>query len=114
MRYIILLLMLSLPTFSDSASESDHKEILLENDRVQVVRLTYPPATESGMHTHRYPNRTVYVLKGGLLELSSSGSAKPAKTLQIKEGMTLFAQAETHNVKNVGSTEIVLLETELK
>jgi mannose-6-phosphate isomerase-like protein (cupin superfamily) len=88
------------------------KEVVLENDTVEVVRLTYPIGTESGMHQHQHPNRVVYVVKGGKLALVSADNQ--TKVINILEGQALFLPASKHNVKNVGKTEIVLIETEIK
>lgn len=90
------------------------REIVLENDQVQVVRLTYPVGTESGMHTHAFANRVVYFVKGGTLRLVPKDSSKASKTLTASDGQTLFLPATTHNVKNIGNSEIVIVETELK
>lgn len=90
------------------------REVLLDNDRVEVVRLTYPAGTESGMHAHAHPNRVVYVVKGGTLEMVPSDSSQPPRTMQLTEGQAAFVQAATHNVRNVGDTEVVLIETEIK
>jgi len=90
------------------------KEILLDNKQVEVVRVVYPVGAESGMHTHKYANRVVYFVKGGKLELTSNDSSKPAKVLTVEDGKTLFLPATIHNVKNIGSTEIIIVETEIK
>ncbi|KXF81878.1 cupin domain-containing protein [Enterovibrio coralii] len=112
-------LLLFLVTFSLSAfaleteikSTTDH---LLENDAVMAVRHTYPPGTESGMHGHDYPYRVVYVLEGGTAKIVPADSSKPTRTITFKEGMTLYVPAATHNVINIGDTQITLLEIELK
>ncbi len=41
-------------------------------------------------------------------------STKPSTKLLATDGQTLFLPATTHNVRNIGQTEIVILETELK
>ena len=90
------------------------KEVLLDNEKVEVVRATYPAGTESGIHTHQHPNRVVYVIQGGKLELTGKDKTKPAKVLDIVAGQTLYLPATTHNVKNIGTTEVVIIETEIK
>jgi mannose-6-phosphate isomerase-like protein (cupin superfamily) len=90
------------------------REVILDNEEVQVVRLTYPVGTESGMHTHEFPNRAVYFVKGGRLSLVSNDSAKTERIIEVVDGQALFLPATTHNVRNVGTTEIVIIETELK
>ena len=90
------------------------KEMLLDNEQVQVVRLSYPPGAESGMHTHQFPNRVVYFVSGGKLELIPDDATIENLILEVKDGDTLFVPATTHNVKNIGSTKLVMIETEIK
>ena len=119
LRLLITLLILSVvfPTAAFGLNADivfGKKEILLNNKDVEVVRVTYPPGTESGFHTHQYPNRVVYFIKGGeLMLIAKDGNIQP-KTLMAKEGQTLYLPAITHNVKNVGNTEVIILETEIK
>jgi quercetin dioxygenase-like cupin family protein len=111
---IIMMCLLTCLWVSSSEAAQSKREVVLDNDAVLVVRLTYPPGTESGMHTHEHPNRVVYFIKGGLLELQPEDSQKPVKTLNASDGKILFLPAATHNVKNVGNSNIILLETEIK
>ena len=90
------------------------REVLLDNATVEVVRLTYPPGTESGMHTHEHPYRAAYVVKGGKLELVPADSRQPSQVLEIADGQAMFLPAATHNVRNIGPTEVVIIETEIK
>lgn len=90
------------------------REVLLDNSDVEIVRLTYPVGTESGMHTHRYPNRVAYFVKGGVLELVPKGTGQKSKIINVSDGKTLFLPATTHNVKNIGKTEVIIIETEIK
>lgn len=90
------------------------REVLLENEQVQVLRLTYPPGSESGMHTHEFPNRVVYFVQGGKLELISDDETIDKKVIEVKDGDTLFMPGITHNVKNMGTTQLIIIETEIK
>ena len=90
------------------------KEILIDNDKVQMVRLIYPPNTESGFHQHEFPYRTVYVVKAGKLALIANDDNYTTKVIDLKVGQALFLPATEHNVKNIGATDIVLIETEIK
>jgi mannose-6-phosphate isomerase-like protein (cupin superfamily) len=90
------------------------REILLDNDQVEVVRLTYPVGSESGMHTHQHPNRVVYFVKGGKVELVPADQDSSVSILTVEDGKTLFLPGTTHNVRNIGDTEVVIVETELK
>jgi len=90
------------------------REVVLDNSDVEVVRLTYPIGSESGVHTHTYNNRVVYFVKGGKLILTPQDNRQPSTTLIAVDGQTLFLPATTHNVRNIGETEVVIIETELK
>lgn len=108
----IALLLVSASSFA--APKLGIREVVLENDQVQVVRLTYAVGTESGMHTHEYPNRAVYFVKGGTLELIPDDPSRPADELSVPDGAALFLPSTTHNVRNIGDTEVVIIETEIK
>ena len=95
-------------------TEIGQREVLLDNDIVEVVRLTYPVGTESGIHTHTHPNRAVYFVKGGKLELVPEDTQKKSKVINVPDGKSLFLPATTHNVRNIGDTEVIIIETEIK
>jgi oxalate decarboxylase/phosphoglucose isomerase-like protein (cupin superfamily) len=114
MKLIIAVIFLIFSTTSIANEKRGKKEVLLDNSSVEVVRLTYPVGTESGMHTHKYPNRVVYFVKGGILELIPESKHSQSKVLNVSDGQTIFLPATTHNVKNIGHTEIIIVETELK
>ncbi len=114
MKLIILsVVLLATASCSNAQSSSGSREVLLDNEKVEVVRLIYPPGTESGMHTHQYPNRVVYFVKGGKLELVPGDGSQPT-VIDAVDGQTLFLPAMTHNVRNIGNTVVELVETELK
>lgn len=108
----ILLIVFS--SFSFAEAKPGTREVLLDNEQVEVVRLTYPVGTESGMHTHKYPNRVVYFVKGGTLELVPDDQSKQADVLTAADGKALFLPTSTHNVRNIGDTEVIIIETEVK
>jgi len=109
-----LFILLSFSVFSLAGTKLGNREILLDNTSVEVVRLTYPVGTESGVHTHIHPNRVVYFVKGGSLELIPKDTAKQSKVINVSDGQTLFLPSTTHNVRNIGNTEVVIVETEVK
>jgi mannose-6-phosphate isomerase-like protein (cupin superfamily) len=109
---ILMLLLCASTVFAEVRTGT--REVLLDNERVEVVRLTYPAGAESGMHSHEYPHRVVYVVKGGTLHMVPGDVEQPPQTVQVIAGQTAFVPAATHNVRNVGDTEVVLIETEIK
>lgn len=90
------------------------REVLLDNSKVLMVRLTYTPDSESGFHEHIYAYRTIYVVQGGQLLLINDDEQQTSKAITVHDGQALYMPASRHNIKNIGSTEIVLIETELK
>ncbi|MFT5296771.1 MAG: mannose-6-phosphate isomerase-like protein (cupin superfamily) [Colwellia sp.] len=115
MKHIFITILLLFVSAASLAEEGRGKrEVVLDNSDVEVVRLTYPVGTESGMHTHIHPNRVVYFVKGGALELIPEDSNLKTKVIKVSDGQTLFLPTTTHNVKNIGNTEVVIVETEIK
>ncbi len=114
MKITIALLLIAFSANSIADVKYGKREVVLDNDTVEVVRLTYPVGTESGMHTHIHPNRVVYFVKGGKLELLPKDKQQPKKVLNVADGQTLFLPTTTHNVRNIGDTEVVIVETEIK
>ncbi len=113
MKYTFLATLLIFSTSSFAAIKAK-KEILLDNTDVEVIRATYPAGSESGVHTHVYANRVVYFVKGGVLAITPEDTNKPDRIITVKDGQTLYMPGGTHNVKNIGDTEIIIVETEIK
>ncbi len=113
-RKPLLMLVVFGGIFSSAALAEAKREVVLNNASVEVVRLTYPAGTESGMHTHIHPNRVVYFVKGGKLALIPEGENAKTKILEVPDGKIIYLPAMTHNVKNIGDTEIVIIENEIK
>ena len=115
MKFIFIpILLLVFSSISLANDKLGKREVLLDNSDVEVVRLTYPVGTESGMHTHIHPNRVVYFVKGGALKLVPKDKMQNPKVLNVSDGQTLFLPTTTHNVINIGNTEVVIVETEIK
>jgi len=113
MKRILPLLSLAFLAINAVATEKK-REVLIDNEKVELVRLTYPPGTESGMHTHVHPHRTVYFVQGGTLKLVPKGQPHKARTITAKTGDALYLPSMSHNVINVGDTTVILLENEIK
>jgi beta-alanine degradation protein BauB len=92
------------------AAPNVYKNVLCENDVVRVIAIEFAPGETAAWHQH--PNHVIYALTGGKLEITDKG--KPATTLDIKAGDAMYLPAVTHMAKNVGSTTIKLIVTELK
>jgi beta-alanine degradation protein BauB len=84
-------------------------KFVMENDRVRVLEVMFKPGDKAMMHQH--PDHVVHVLKGGKASLKSSGKKD---ILELQKGKTLFLEAQSHEVENIGKTDIDLLVIELK
>ena len=86
------------------------KKVLLENDQVRVLYVEYKPGETAPWHSH--PNHVVYALTDGKLEITDKD--KPANVIKLKAGEAVFMPAVTHMVKNIGSTTLKIVVTEMK
>jgi quercetin dioxygenase-like cupin family protein len=87
--------------------------IALENNRVRVRDVTFPPGVpDTGLHTHEYPHVGV-ILTPGSLTFTEPG--KPTETTRFETGSVGFREAHvTHQVANPGATPMRVIEVELK
>ena len=87
-----------------------NNKVLLDNDQVRVIEIESAPGVETPWHSH--PNHVVYALSDGKLEITDKG--KPAKVYEFKAGQAVYFPAATHMAKNVGTTSLKLILTEIK
>jgi quercetin dioxygenase-like cupin family protein len=87
--------------------------IVLENERVRVRDVTFPPGVlDTGMHTHTYAHVGVILTKGALLFTDPAGKTE---RVAFKSGSVGFREANaTHQVANPGTTPMRVIEVELK
>ena len=87
--------------------------IALENERVRVRDVTFPPGVlDTGMHTHAYAHVGVILTEGALLFTDPSGKTE---RVEFKSGSVGFREANaTHQVANPGATPMRVIEVELK
>jgi quercetin dioxygenase-like cupin family protein len=108
-----LLLILSAGVYAQDpmkVATNVYKKVLLDNDKVRVLQVEFAPGDVTAWHQH--PNHVIYALSDGKLEITDKG--KPANVLEIKAGDTMYLAAVTHMAKNVGTTTLKLVVTELK
>jgi quercetin dioxygenase-like cupin family protein len=91
-------------------AQNVYKKILLENEQVRVLQVEFAPGEVALWHQH--PNHVVYALTAGKLEITDQG--KPANIFELKAGDTMYMPAVTHMAKNIGTTTVKLVVTELK
>jgi quercetin dioxygenase-like cupin family protein len=92
------------------AASNVYKKVLLENDNVRVMQVVFPPGAVAPWHNH--PNHTVYALTSGKIQITDKD--KPASNIDIMAGTALYMPAVTHKAKNIGTTTIKLIVTEIK
>jgi mannose-6-phosphate isomerase-like protein (cupin superfamily) len=86
-------------------------KVVLENDRVRVRDVTFPPGV-TGMHTHKLPHVGVVIDGGTLVFRYPDGKTETAK---LDRGGAGFREANVaHEPTNPGKTPVRVIEVELK
>ncbi len=88
----------------------NHYKVLLENDRVRVLEITYKPGEKAAMHSH--PASVNYYLS----DFKAKFTFPDGKTANIegKKGVAEWHDAFTHAAENIDTTVIHLIAVELK
>ena len=95
-----------------AASAAPAPKIVLENARVRVRDVTFPPGVSAGMHTHDLPHVGVVIQGGTLVFKYPDGKSETAK---LDAGGVGFREANvTHEPVNPGKTPVRVIEVELK
>ena len=99
------------PAGRAAAPASSTSKVVLENSRVRVKDVTFPPGV-TGMHTHDLPHVGV-VIQGGTLEFRYPDGK--SETARLEAGGVGFRDANvTHEPVNPGKTPVRVIEVELK
>jgi mannose-6-phosphate isomerase-like protein (cupin superfamily) len=86
-------------------------KVVLENDRVRVRDVTFPPGS-SGMHTHELAHVGVVIQGGTLVFKYPDGKSETAK---LEPGGVGYRAANvSHEPVNTGTTPVRVIEVELK
>lgn len=83
--------------------------LLLENDSVMVLKMVLKPGETDLVHSHS--NETVYFEKGGKLKIVENG--KPFE-VGVPDGHVMWHEAWTHQVTNMGDSEVIAIIVEEK
>jgi quercetin dioxygenase-like cupin family protein len=67
---------------------------------IRVLEVSYKPGDSSAMHSH--PDNVLYVVEPGKTEFTMQDGSK--HVYELKAGDAMVLPAETHSVKNIGST----------
>ena len=84
--------------------------VLFENDRVRVLEIRLRPGGKSPTHSH--PAYAIYALAAGKVRFTLPDGT--SKELELEAGQAGWSEAETHEVDNLGDTEVRALNIELK
>ena len=76
---------------------------------VKFYEIVLKPGDSVAMHAH--PDHLVYVVDGGMTELTSKGGTP--QPVEFKTGMGLVTGPDTHMGKNTGTTTIKLLVADI-
>ena len=85
-------------------------KVLLENDQVRVLQMDLKAGEKDNQHSH--PAETAYFIKRGKAKIHlADGGVIDA---EIPDGHTMWSDAWTHTVENVGTTDIQAIVVESK
>jgi quercetin dioxygenase-like cupin family protein len=98
------------PAAGQAPAKSTSK-VVLENERVRVKDVTFPPGV-TGMHTHDLPHVGVVIQGGTLIFRYPDGKSETAK---LEAGGVGFREANvSHEPVNPGKEPVRVIEVELK
>jgi quercetin dioxygenase-like cupin family protein len=101
------------PTVAAQAGVKYTSKVVLENERVRVKDVTFPPGVlDTGMHTHDLAHVGVILTKGSLVFTDPDGTTE---TVAMDAGSVGFRPANArHQVANPGPGPMRVIEVELK
>ena len=94
------------PTEVDPA----HYKLLGENERTRIIEITLPAGETDILHSHTVEN--VYFITGGKARIDVPGA--DSMEAEIPDGHVMFSDAWTHQVHNIGDTDIHAIIVEHK
>ena len=107
----------STPTFDNKVNLSAHAvspdiyEIVHEDELIKVYTATFPVGSSDNVHEHGM--NTAYVITGGKVEIKGSDGSVSERN--IPGGAVLYSdKMVSHQVKNIGETDIKVLLAEYK
>ena len=97
------------PAMDPVKVEAAFNKVLADTLNVKLHEVTLNPGDSVGLHTH--PDFTLYILQGGSLKIYPK-SGEP-QVLDLKTGMGFIFPTVTHSGKNIGTTTIKLLVSDI-
>ena len=99
------------PQARGATTSASTVKIVLDNARVRVRDVTFPPGV-TGMHTHDLAHVGVVIQGGTLVFRYPNGTSE---TMKLEPGGAGFREAHvTHEPTNPGSAPVRVIEVELK
>ncbi len=89
---------------------SELSKVLMENDRVRVAEVRMKPGEKMPMHSH--PSYLIYSFAPGRYQFTTPDGR--TEIVEMDEGQTVWREAETHEVENIGTSESRVLVIDLK
>ena len=89
-------------------SSPNNYKVLQENDQVRMLEMIVPPGESDNLHSH--PDEAVYFITGGKARVTVGDEQVE---MELPDGASMLHDAWTHQVTNVGDTEIraIIVET---
>lgn len=97
------------PTMDPVIVEAAFNKVLADTLNIKLHEVTLNPGDSVNMHTH--PDFTLYILQGGNLKIYPI--AGEPQVLELKTGMGFIFPTVTHSGKNIGTTTIKLLVSDI-
>lgn len=86
-------------------------EVIFENDKIRVLKVTAKPGDKAAMHWH--PENINYILAPGKLKFTKPDSS--VAEVELTEGqITSSPIASSHAVENIGDSEDQTIQVEMK
>ena len=94
----------------ESSKGQNMLQIVLENDKVKVLRFDIKPGEKTEMHSHPY--HLACVLTDQKLKFTNSDGN--VSEVDLNFGQVLYFEPTTHAIENIGKTESIGIVIELK
>ncbi len=97
------------PAMDPVKVEAAFNKVLADTLNVKLHEVTLNPGDSVGLHTH--PDFTLYILQGGTLKIYPK-EGEP-QVLELKTGMGFIFPTVTHSGKNIGTTTVKLVVSDI-
>jgi beta-alanine degradation protein BauB len=97
-------------TADPATTDPDKYKVVLDNERVRVLRYHDKPGDKTNVHHH--PDSVLYALSTFRRRLTFPDHR--TKELELKTGDVMWVPAQTHVGENIGTTETEVLLVEVK